>query len=183
MVEASSTADRAKEQLQDQAQVAQQKAQEATETARSRLREQVDQRSTQAGRQARSTAQALRETSGRLREQGQEAPARATERVAEQVEKAGGWLERSDADLILHDVEDFGRRQPMAVVAVGLAAGLAASRFLKASSRSRYAQRPAGSGAGGADRQRPASVQPQTTGPVLPTHAGEPTPAGANGLS
>jgi len=35
-------------------------------------------------------------------------------------------------------VEDFGRRQPLAVVAIGLVAGFAASRFLKASSSSRY---------------------------------------------
>lgn len=40
---------------------------------------------------------------------------------------------------MLRDVEDFGRRQPLAVAAVGLALGFAASRFLKASSRSRYA--------------------------------------------
>lgn len=183
MVDTSATTDRAKEQMHDTAQVAQEKAQQATETARSRLREQVDERSTQAGRQVRSTAQALRETSGRLREQGQDGPARATERAAEQAEKVGGWLERSDADRILRDVEDFGRRQPMAVVALGLAAGFAASRFLKASSRSRYTQSAAGSGAGGGAWQRPSSIQPQSTGPVLPTHAGEAMPAGTNGLS
>jgi hypothetical protein len=35
-------------------------------------------------------------------------------------------------------VEDFGRRQPWAVIAGGLALGFAASRFLKASSSRRY---------------------------------------------
>ena len=173
MVDTSATADRAKEQVQDTAQVAQEKMQETAETARSRLREQVDQRSTQAGGQVRSTAQALRSTSERLREDGQDGPARAAERAADQAEKVGGWLEQSDADRILHDVEDFGRRQPLAVAAIGLAAGFAASRFLKASSRSRYTQ-----GSTGESWQRPAAIQPQSTGPVIPTSAGA-----ANGLS
>lgn len=180
MVDASATADRAKEQMQDKAQVAQEKMQETADTVRSRVREQVDQRSTQAGGQVRSTAQALRSTSQRLREDGQDGPARAAERAADQAEKVGGWLERSDADRILRDVEDFGRRQPMAVVAIGLAAGFAASRFLKASSRTRYTQ-SGGTQANG--WQARSSIESQSTGPVVPTQAGERLPAGANGLS
>lgn len=138
MVDASATTDRAKEQVQEKAQVAQEKMSETTETMRSRMRDQVDQRSTQAGEQVNSTAQALRSTSEKLHEEGREGPARAAERAAQQAEKLGGYLQQSDADRILHDVEDFGRRQPLAVAAIGLAVGFAASRFLKASSRSRY---------------------------------------------
>lgn len=179
MVDASATADRAKEQVQQQAQVAQEKVQETADTVRSRVREQVDQRSTQAGGQVRSTAQALRSTAERLREDGQDQPARAAERAADQAEKVGGWLERSDADRILHDVEDFGRRQPLALAAVGLALGFAASRFLKASSRTRYT----GVGGNGGGWQRPSTIERQTTGPALPTQAGERIPAGTNGLS
>jgi len=186
MVDASATADRAKEQVQQQAQVAQEKMQDTADTVRSRVREQVDQRSTQAGGQVRSTAQALRSTSRRLREDGQDGPARAAERAADQAEKVGGWLEQSDADRILHDVEDFGRRQPMAVAAIGLALGFAASRFLKASSRSRYTQ---GSGYGtyraGASSgwERPTGIETHSTGPAVPPQAGERIPAATNGLS
>lgn len=140
MVDASATADRAKEQVQDKAQVAQEKMRETTETMRSRMREQVDQRSTQAGEQVRSTAQALRSTGEKLREEGKSGPARAADRAAEQAEKVGGYLEHTDGDRILHDIEDFGRRQPMAVAAIGLGLGFVASRFLKASSRSRFEQ-------------------------------------------
>jgi hypothetical protein len=165
MVDTSATADRAKEQVQDKAQVAQEKVQETAETVRSRVREQVDERSTQAGGQVRSTAQALRSTSEKLREDGQDGPARATERAADQADKVGGWLEQSDADRILRDVEDFGRRQPLAVVAIGFAAGFAASRFLKASSRSRYAQ--------GGDWQSP---RPSGGDRI-------PSPTGGNGIS
>ncbi|HEX7290303.1 MAG TPA: hypothetical protein VF250_04160 [Conexibacter sp.] len=178
MVDASATADRAKEQVQDKAQVAQEKMSETADTVRARVREQVDQRSTQAGEQVRSTAQALRSTSEKLRDEGQGGPARAAERAADQAERVGGWLEQSDADRILRDVEDFGRRQPLAVAAIGLAAGFALSRFLKASSRTRYTQ--AGDAANGR-WERPA-IAPQTTGPVVPSHAGASVPAGTNGL-
>jgi hypothetical protein len=182
MVDTSATADRAKEQVQEQAQVAQEKVQETADMVRSRVREQVDQRSTQAGGQVRTTAQALRSTSQRLREEGQDAPARAAERAADQAERVGGWLEDSDADRILHDVEDFGRRQPLAVAAIGLALGFAASRFLKASSRTRYTQQASGTRPDDS-WQRPAGIQPQSTGPVVPGHAGKAIPAGTNGLS
>jgi hypothetical protein len=142
MAEATATSDRAKEQVQEKAQVTQEKVKEGAATLQSRAREQIDQRSTQAGEQMSSSAQALRSTSERLREEGQDGPARAAERAADQAERLGGYLTESDADRILDDVEDFGRRRPLAVVAIGIAAGFAASRFLKASSSSRYAGRP-----------------------------------------
>jgi hypothetical protein len=184
MADTSATADRAKEQVQQQAQVAQEKMQDTADTVRSRVREQVDQRSTQAGGQVRSTAQALRSTSQRLREDGQDGPARAAERAADQAEKVGSWLEDSDADRILSDVEDFGRRQPMAVAAIGLALGFAASRFLKASSRTRYTQGGyAGYGTASGGWERPTGIETHSTGPAVPSHAGERIPAATNGLS
>jgi ElaB/YqjD/DUF883 family membrane-anchored ribosome-binding protein len=156
--QSSSGAQGAKEQVQE-------KAQEAAGEARTRLRDQVDQRSTQAGEQIGATAQALRSTADRLREEGQDAPARAAQQLATHAEKAGSWLRDADADTILGDVEEFARRQPLAVVGIGLFAGFAASRFLKASSRDRYASRSAGGGT-----QRRALEQPRYGGqPPLPT--------------
>ena len=146
--ESPSATDNAKQQVQDKAQDVQEKAKSGAQQAQSRLRDQVDQRSTQAGEQVSTTAEALRETSRRLREQGQEPHAKAAEQVAEHAERGGGYLTESDADRILSDAEDFGRRQPMAVIGLGLAVGFAASRFLKASSRKRY------EGAGQADPNR-----------------------------
>lgn len=122
----------------------QEKAQQAAEVARSRLQDQVDQRSTQVGEQVSSSAHALRSTAERLREEGQDGPAKAAEQIAGRAEQVGSYLSESDADRILHDVEDFARRQPLAVVGIGLVAGFAASRFLKASSRSRYERRAGG---------------------------------------
>lgn len=146
--QASSTAAKAREQVQEKTQVAQEKLKDTTGTVQSRAREQVDQRSTQVGEQMSSSAQALRTTSERLRQEGQDGPARAAERAAQQAERMGSYLQESDADRILGDVEDFGRRQPWAVAAIGLAAGFAASRFMKASSRSRYESRQLATGQG-----------------------------------
>ena len=60
------------------------------------------------------------------------------EQAAERAERLGGYLHEADGDRILRDVEDFGRRNPWAVVAGGMALGFMASRLLKASSTERY---------------------------------------------
>src|SRR5215208_1632560 len=131
------------------------KTQEVSAQARDRVRDQVDRRSTEAGEQAGSAAQALRDTSDRLRQEGNEPVAKGMEQVAQRVESAGSWLRDTDGDRILRDVEDFGRRNPMAVVAGGVALGFAVSRLLKASSRRRYEEsRESWSGNGHGERSR-----------------------------
>ena len=128
----------AKDKAQEVSAQAQEKAQEAAGQAKGKLREQVDQRSTQAGEQVASAAEDARTVAQELRKQGKEKPADLAEQAAERVERLGGYLKESDADRILRDVEDFGRRQPWAIAAGGLALGFLASRFLKASSQKRY---------------------------------------------
>jgi uncharacterized protein YjbJ (UPF0337 family) len=116
----------------------QEKAQGAASQAKSKVREQVDQRSSELGRRASTTAEDLRGVAEHLRSEGKDQPAQLAEKAAERVEGVGGYLQRSDGERILRDVEDFGRQRPWAVVAGGLVLGFAASRFLKASSRNRY---------------------------------------------
>lgn len=181
MGEATATSDRAKEQVQEKAQVAQDKMKEGAATVQSRMREQVDQRSTQVGEEMSSSGQALRSTSERLREEGKDGPARAAERAADQAERVGGYLTESDADRILRDVEDFGRRQPLAVAAIGLVAGFAASRFLKASSSSRYASQASQQFTRG-DVREPAALGNGSDAPVAGTPAAvSPPPIGSPG--
>lgn len=120
---------------------AQEKAKETAAQAQDMVREQVDQRSTQAGEKVAGTAGDLRSVGEELRNQGKDTPAKFADRGAEQIEKVGSYLSESDGDKLLSDVEDFGRRQPLAVLAGGLVVGMAAARFLKASSRSRYRSR------------------------------------------
>ncbi len=130
--------EQAQQKAQEVAGQAQEKAQQATGQAKDKAREQVDQRSTQAGEQVKTTADDIRTVGQQLREQGKDQPAKIAEQAADRAERLGSYLQDSDADRILRDLEDFGRRQPLAVAAAGLALGFAASRFLKASSSQRY---------------------------------------------
>jgi len=140
-----STADQAKDKAQEAAGQAKEAAGQAKEKAGSQLRTQVDQRSTQAGDRVNTMASDVRSVSQQLREQGKDQPAKLAEQAADRAERVGGYLRDNDADRILGDVEDFARRQPWAVIAGGLALGVVASRFLKASSSRRYESRTQGS--------------------------------------
>ncbi len=121
---------------------AREKAQEGAQQAKRTVRDQVDQRSTEAGERVGSTASDLRTVGEELRKQGKDQPAKLAEQAAQRAESLGDYLQRSDGDTILRDVENFGRRQPWAVIAGGVALGFAASRFLKASSTRRYEGSP-----------------------------------------
>ena len=127
------------EQAQEAAGQAKDKASEAARQARGRAREQVDQRSTQAGERVSAQASDVRSVADALRDQGQDQPAKLADQAADRAERLGGYLQDADADRILSDLEDLGRRQPMTVLLGGLALGFAASRFVKASSQERYA--------------------------------------------
>jgi hypothetical protein len=135
------TTAQAKEKVHEVAGQAQEKAQEVAGQARGQLRTQVDQRSTQAGEKVQGHASDLRSVGEQLRLQGKDQPAKLADQAAERLDRAGGWLKDSDGDRILHDVEDFARSKPMAVIAGGLLLGFAASRVLKASSTDRYETR------------------------------------------
>jgi hypothetical protein len=137
--EDTSKTERAKEQAGEQ-------AQKAAGQAKGAVRSQVDQRSTEAGQKVGGFASDVRSVGDQLREQGKDQPAKLAEQAAERTERLGRYLTESDADRILGDVEDFGRRQPWAVIAGGVALGLVASRFLKASSSRRYDQRSQSAG-------------------------------------
>jgi hypothetical protein len=165
---------------------AKEKAQEATQKARSRVQDEVDKRSTEAGEKVSTTAGDLRSVGEQLRSQGKDAPAKIAEQAADRTERIGGYLRDADGDRILGDVEDFARRQPWVVVAGGLALGVAASRFLKASSSERYRTRQAaGNGAPSPQHDATPSAPPpyavgETPGATLPPipAAAPPAPTG-----
>jgi hypothetical protein len=151
--------DQAKEQVQEVAERAQAAVGDATAKADVKVREQIDQRSTEAGSQLSASADALRSSSDQLRAQGNAVAAQAAERAADLAHRLGAYLEQTDADQMLDDVERLARRNPWAVVVGGVLVGAAASRFLKASSERRY--------------ESPATRQPIAASPKLPS-AGAP---------
>jgi vacuolar-type H+-ATPase subunit H len=128
----------AQEKVQQVAEQAREKAVEATEEGRNLIRSQVEERTSQAGQKLHSTTQDLRTIADALREQGQDGPARIAEQIADKGEQVAGYLRTSDGDRLLRDVEDFGRRNPWAVIAGGVFLGFAASRFVRSSSALRY---------------------------------------------
>jgi len=139
-----SVADQAQDKAQQVAGQAQDKAQQAAGQARAQLRDQIEQRSSQAAEQITQQASDLRTVSQSLREQGKDGPAKAADRLAGHAERVGSYLRGKSAEQLLHDAEDLGRKRPWTAAGAGAAVGLAASRFLKASSRERYATRSAG---------------------------------------
>jgi len=132
------TADAVKEKAQEVTSQVAEKASDLREQASSRARDEVNTRSTQAGEQVTAIAQALRRTSGELREEGQSQPAQLAEAAADRVESLGAYLRDADVDRMLHDAESFARRKTWLVGAGGMVFGLVASRLLKASSSRRY---------------------------------------------
>lgn len=152
---------------------AQEKAQEAAGQAKGKVRDQVDQRSTQAGEQVNSAAQDARSVAEELRNKGKDQPAKYAEQAADRVERFGSYLKDSDGDKILGDVEDFARRQPMAVLAGGLVLGFAASRFLKASSAKRY-ETSGGSSRGFSGQGQIGNGRSSYDAPVLPGSVNDP---------
>jgi ElaB/YqjD/DUF883 family membrane-anchored ribosome-binding protein len=135
--QAADVADSAKQAAQDQ-------VSQATDAGRGAVRRQVDQRSTQIGEQASGVAETLRQTASQLRSDGDAQKARyaqIADQAAGRLEHTGRYLTDADADELLGRAEDAARRQPWLVAAAGLLAGVAAARFMKASSRDRYSQR------------------------------------------
>jgi ElaB/YqjD/DUF883 family membrane-anchored ribosome-binding protein len=131
-------ADRASEKVQDAASVAQEKASELREQGSARLRDQFDQRSTQAGSQVRSLAEALRRSGNDLSNEGNSNAAQVTGQAAERIERLGSYLEQKRGDELMRDIETFARRRPWMLAGLGVLAGVAAARFMKASSEQRY---------------------------------------------
>jgi hypothetical protein len=66
--------------------------------------------------------------------------------AADRVERLGGYLEQRRGGEIMHDVENFARRRPWLIAGVGVLVGVAAARFVKASSEQRYGDGRPGSG-------------------------------------
>ncbi len=110
-------------------------AEQASHSIQSRVAEETDIRSTQAAEQVGALGEAMRGASAQLRSQGNDIPAALTEQVAVRAERLGRYLRDTDGRQILEDVQGFAREQPWLVAALGLAAGVALARLLKASAR------------------------------------------------
>lgn len=126
--------------MEDAASAAQEKASEWREQGSARLRDQFDQRSTQAGSQVRSLAEALRRSGTELGNEGNGGASQLTKQAADRIERVGSYLEQKSGDDLMQDLERFARRRPWILAGLGMFAGVAAARFVKASSEKRHSQ-------------------------------------------
>lgn len=138
---------------------AQERAQDLAGQARARARDEVNRRTTDFAQRASGTASDLRSVAEQLRAQGKDQPAEIVEQAAERVYRVAGYLERSDGNRMVHDLERLGRQRPWAATTGGLALGLFASRLLKASSGERYRAQ-----GGAATTRRTRGSLPSSTG-------------------
>jgi hypothetical protein len=132
-------------------------AEQAKDQTRSQLQEQIDTRTTQVGDQMSAGAEAVRRTVVQLRQEGNDRAAGVIEAVADRAERLGTYLTGANGDRILRDAEDFARRQPWLMATAGALTGFLASRFVKASSGTRYQSRPSSEWKAERPPARPAS--------------------------
>jgi ElaB/YqjD/DUF883 family membrane-anchored ribosome-binding protein len=107
-------------------------------TGRRELREQLDERTTQVGQQTRTLASALRRSGKEAQGAGAGGVDSITSGIADQLERAGSYLERAKGEEMLGDAEQFVRTRPWLVAGAAVAAGFLVSRVVKASSERRY---------------------------------------------
>jgi ElaB/YqjD/DUF883 family membrane-anchored ribosome-binding protein len=118
---------------------AQEKGADLREETAARVRDQLDQRSTQAGSELRSLAEALRRSGQQLGDKGNSNTSQLTTQAADRIERLGSYLEEKRGDELMRGIETFARQRPWMLAGIGLLAGVAAARFTKASSERRYA--------------------------------------------
>lgn len=86
-----------------------------------------------------SIAQAVRQTTGKLREDQQDMVAQYVEKAADQIERLSNSLREKDVNELLQDAQRVARQQPALFIGGSFAVGLLAARFLKSSSDARTA--------------------------------------------
>jgi gas vesicle protein len=122
-----------REQAEELKETARDSSTQMTSTARDWMQREADERTSAIASQARTIADAIRETSSKLSEDGQPEAARVTQTVAGRVDALASYLERADGERLIDDAQDVVRRNPWAFAAAALFIGFAASRLVKAS--------------------------------------------------
>lgn len=144
-----------------------------------------------------SLSDALDSVGRQLRENEQSGLAGYAGQAAEKLDRFAGYLERSDVEDLVGQVERFARSQPAIFLGGAFAAGFLATRFLKSSAprtRSGYPTPQLGSGRSGADRPTSSRVNQQPGGgynrlmppspqvtPNVPNQESTPKPTGYSG--
>lgn len=132
--QAGDVADVAQEKAGQIAHEAEAQARRLGHTVEEEARSMAASRKRQASSELRNVAQAFHTSGNQLRDQGQDTVASYTDQMAQQLNRASLYLEHRKVEDIVHDAEDFARRQPELFLAGAFGLGLLAARFLKSGS-------------------------------------------------
>lgn len=105
-----------------------------------------------------NVASALRRTGEQLRDEDTGFVGDYVSKAADAVSNISQNLREKDLDQLLHETEDFARREPTIFLGSAFALGMIAARFLKSSSERRYAA------SRGANTDRFSGYQPSRVG-------------------
>jgi hypothetical protein len=137
MEKRSKTEDKAKKTKQKTertAEQAQQKASSVADKAKNQAHSQAATQKERATENLTDMAHALRQTSDNLRKQDQDTFGRYANQAADQVERFAGHLRERSPEELLHEAQEYARREPALFLGGAFALGVLGARFLKSSS-------------------------------------------------
>ena len=114
---------------------ARERAGDTADTAREKAAGAAGRQKDRASGQLASISSALRQTSGSLRNEEQDAVASYVERAASQVDRMSDYLRTRSVGDLLDEAQDFARREPALFLGGAFLLGLAGSRFMRSSER------------------------------------------------
>ena len=123
-------------------------ARSSVQQARDKAGTAIDERKTELAGSMTSVAGAVRRSTDQLREEGHDRIAGYAESVAQQFDRAAGYLRDRDPRALREDLEGLARRQPALLIGAAFAIGIFAARFLRSSDRETAIQRYDGGGYG-----------------------------------
>jgi hypothetical protein len=132
--QASDVVQDAKTSINEAAQQARRKVGAYAEAAKVRGQEMLDQQKHRAADQLHIVGEAAHRAADKFREEKDDNIAGYIDAVADEVDRLGDYLERRDLRTLLSDTQRFARREPEWFLGGMFLAGLALTRFLKASS-------------------------------------------------
>lgn len=119
--------------VQDLAGQAKDQVGQAVDQVRTQATSQLSGQKDRAAQGLGSVAQALRHTSGQLRDQDQGMFTQYVDNVADRIEQFSSYVQERDVGELVGEVERFARREPTLFLGGAFVLGLLGARFLKSS--------------------------------------------------
>jgi gas vesicle protein len=167
----------AKDTAREAAEQTKRKATEYADQAKTRGVAMLEEQRHNAASQLQTVGEAVHRAADKFREERDEHIAGYVDAMADEVDRCARYLEQRDAQALLRDTQQFARRNPEWFLGGMFLAGLALSRFLKASRPEESRQPYAGDG-GGVYRERP-----DAPGITDPTRATATMPAAGSSIA